>query len=266
MACSSAIEPKSNLPAARVFGIRLQSKLSRITAVKVAIIPARGGSKRIPHKNVKLFAGKPIIAYSIMTARRSGCFDRIIVSTDDEEIAGVAKEWDAEVPFMRPKELSDDHTMTKPVIKHAIDWLQNNWASPKYVCCLYATAPFVQTRFLREGLAKLEASDKSFAFTVTSFPFPIQRAVRINSRGEIEALWPEHELKRSQDLEETFHDAGQFYWGHTEAFLTDVACFSPASLPVKLPRHLVQDIDTPEDWHRAELMYRALLESGELEE
>ena len=234
--------------------------------MKVAVIPARGGSKRIPCKNVKLFAGKPMIARSIMAARRSGCFDRIIVSTDDDNIAEVAKEWDAEVPFMRPKELSDDHTPTNPVIKHAINWLRNNGASPDYVCCLYATAPFIQSRFLHEGIAKLEASDKSFAFTVTSFPFPIQRAIRINSRGEIEALWPENALARSQDLEATFHDAGQFYWGLTEAFLEDVIFFSPASLPVMLPRHLVQDIDTPEDWHRAELMYRALLESGELEE
>jgi pseudaminic acid cytidylyltransferase len=234
--------------------------------MKVAIIPARGGSKRMPRKNIRLFAGKPMIARSIMAARQSGCFDRIIVSTDDEEIAEVAKKWHAEVPFIRPKELSDDQTPTNPVIKHAINWLRDNGASPNYVCCLYATAPFIQSRFLHEGIAKLQASNKAYVFTVTSFPFPIQRAIRVNSRGEIEALWPENTLTRSQDLEETFHDAGQFYWGRTEAFLNDVAFFSPASLPITLPRHLVQDIDTPEDWNRAELMYRVLLDSGELEE
>ena len=242
--------------------------------MKVAIIPARGGSKRIPRKNVRLFAGKPIIAHSIGAALDSGCFDRVIVSTDDAEIAAVAREWGAETPFVRPPELADDHTGTNAVVKHAINWLAEQGTPATYACCIYATAPFEQPRFLAEGLDRLVASGKSFAFSaarllerrrgyafsVTSFPFPIQRAIRINAEGAVEAIWPENIFRRSQDLEEAFHDAGQFYWGSTDAYLTDEVVFSPASVPIVLPRHLVQDIDTFEDWRRAELMFRVIQE------
>jgi len=228
--------------------------------MKVAIIPARGGSKRIPRKNVRLFAGKPIIAHSIGAALDSGCFDRVIVSTDDAEIAAVAREWGAETPFVRPPELADDHTGTNAVVKHAINWLAEQGTPADYACCIYATAPFVQARYLQEGLARLLERRRGYAFSVTSFPFPIQRAIRINAEGAVEAIWPENIFRRSQDLEEAFHDAGQFYWGSTDAYLTDEVVFSPASVPIVLPRHLVQDIDTFEDWRRAELMFRVIQE------
>lgn len=230
--------------------------------MKVAIIPARGGSKRIPRKNVRLFAGKPIIAHSIGAALDSGCFDRVIVSTDDAEIAAVAREWGAETPFVRPPELADDHTGTNAVVKHAINWLAEQGTPADYACCIYATAPFVQARYLQEGLARLQEGGRAYAFSVTSFPFPIQRAIRINAEGAVEAIWPENIFRRSQDLEEAFHDAGQFYWGTTDAYLTDAVVFSPASIPIVLPRHLVQDIDTFEDWRRAELMFRVIQEEA----
>ncbi len=230
--------------------------------MKVAIIPARGGSKRIPRKNVRLFAGKPIIAHSIGAALDSGCFDRVIVSTDDAEIAAVAREWGAETPFVRPPELADDHTGTNAVVKHAINWLAEQDTPADYACCIYATAPFVQARYLQEGLARLLERRRGYAFSVTSFPFPIQRAIRINAEGAVEAIWPENIFRRSQDLEEAFHDAGQFYWGTVDAYLTDEVVFSPASIPIVLPRHLVQDIDTFEDWRRAELMFRVIQEEA----
>lgn len=226
--------------------------------MRLAVIPARGGSKRIPRKNVRPFAGKPIVAYSIEAARASALFDRVIVSTDDEEIARVARDCGAETPFVRPRELSDDHTGTNAVVRHAISWCGEHGALPQHVCCIYATAPFVQPRYLREGYERLVASGKSFAFSVTSFAFPIQRALRIGADGCVQPIWPENIARRSQDLEEAYHDAAQFYWGTAQAFLDDVVLYSAASVPVILPRHLVQDIDTEEDWVRAELMFRAL--------
>lgn len=226
--------------------------------MRVAVIPARGGSKRIPRKNIKNFCGRPIISYSIQAAKNSDLFDRIIVSTDDEEIAEISRVHGGETPFLRPKELSDDYTGTSAVIRHTLTWLKDQGEHVSHVCCIYATAPFVQPRYLEEGYRLLIKSEKSFAFSVTSFPFPIQRAVRIREDGALEAIYPEHVNARSQDLEEAFHDAGQFYWGTAKAFLSDEVLFSPVSMPVILPRYLVQDIDTPEDWRRAELMYKAM--------
>ena len=226
--------------------------------MNVAIIPARGGSQRIPRKNISPFLGKPIIAYSIETALRSKLFDRVIVSTDDQEIADVASNFGAEIPFLRPATLADTLTGTNSVVKHAIESLAAGGDSIACACCIYATAPFLQVRYLSEGLERLLQSDKMFAFSVTTFPFPVRRAIRIASNGDIEPMFPADIMRRSQDLEEAYHDAGQFYWGKADAFLNEVATFSPASIPVILPRHLVQDIDTQEDWQRAELMYQAL--------
>jgi pseudaminic acid cytidylyltransferase len=225
--------------------------------MKLAVIPARGGSKRIPHKNIKPFCGKPIIAWSIDAARQSGCFDRILVSTDDAEIAEVALAFGAEVPFVRPAELSDDHTGTIPVIAHAIRWQQQSGEAPTAVCCVYATAPFVRAEDLRRGLEVLQETGCDYAFAVTSFAFPIQRAIRITYTGRVEMFHPEHFKTRSQDLEDAYHDAGQFYWGRAEAWLAGKPIFSSDAAPVILPRHRVQDIDTPEDWERAELMFKA---------
>lgn len=225
--------------------------------MKLAIIPARGGSKRIPRKNIKAFCGKPMIAYSIEAALKSGCFDKIVVSTDDEEIATMARSLGAEVPFMRPRELSDDHTATIPVIAHAIQML--NIPNLQAVCCIYATAPFVQPNYIQEAYEKLIKTQSAYAFSATSFPFPIQRAIRLTKDNRVEMFSPENFAVRSQDLEEAYHDAGQFYWGTTSAWLEGKVIFAPHSTAVLLPRHLVQDIDTPEDWIRAEFMYKALL-------
>jgi N-acylneuraminate cytidylyltransferase len=231
--------------------------------MKLCVIPARGGSKRIPRKNIRPFAGQPILAWSIRAARESCLFDRIMVSTDDDEIAAIALDHGAEIPFPRPRELADDHTGTNAVVKQAIQWHGAQGIQVEVACCIYATAPFVRPDYLRQGYEKLMSTDKDFVFSVTSYAFPIQRAIRLNARGEVEALFPEYRNTRSQDLEPAYHDAGQFYWGRAGAFLNDAVLFSPASLPVILPRHLVQDIDTDEDWLRAELMFQALQTSGE---
>ena len=226
--------------------------------MKLAIIPARGGSKRIPRKNIKLFCEKPMIAWSIEAALQSGCFDQVIVSTDDEEIADVARRYGATVPFVRPAELSDDHTGTIPVIRHAIEWVNAQGQSVEQACCLYATAPFVSPEDIRRGFDTLLDTGSDYAFSVTSYAFPIQRAIRLNAEGRVEMFNPEHFNTRSQDLEEAFHDAGQFYWGKADAWLQGRMIFSPASVPVALPRHRVQDIDTPEDWVRAEWLFKAM--------
>lgn len=230
--------------------------------MKVAIIPARGGSKRIPRKNIKPFAGFPIIAHSIAAAQEASLFDRIIVTTDDEEIADVARSYGAEIPFIRPEELSDDHTPTIPVIAHAIRMLQEAGESIEAACCIYATAPFVRACDIREAHTALIDYHKSYAFPVTTYPFPIWRSVARNNEGDIEMFWPEHYSTRSQDLPEAYHDAGQFYWGTADAWLSGKPIFSDTATTIILPRHLVQDIDTPEDWTRAELMYRALTQKS----
>ena len=178
--------------------------------MKLAVIPARGGSKRIPRKNIKLFCGKPIIAWSIEAALQSGSFDRVIVSTDDLEIAEVARQHGATVPFMRPAELSDDHTGTIPVIAHAIEWLRQHNEAPDKVCCIYATAPFIRSEDLRRGLEILDKTGSYYAFSVTSYAFPIQRAIRMTQVGRIEMFSPEYFTTRSQDLEAAYHDAGEF--------------------------------------------------------
>lgn len=226
--------------------------------MRLAVIPARGGSKRIPRKNVKVFCGKPMIAWSIEVARQSGCFDEVVVSTDDHEIAEVAKQYGATVPFMRPASLADDFTGTTPVVRHATEWFQQRGIAPSEVCCVYATAPFLQVDDLRRGLDLLLANNCSYAFSVTSYPFPIQRAIRITEQGRVEMLNPEHFNTRSQDLEEAWHDAGQFYWGRAEAWIAERLMFSRESVPIVLPRHRVQDIDTSEDWSRAEVMFEII--------
>lgn len=223
----------------------------------IAIIPARGGSKRIPRKNIKEFCGKPMIAWSIEAAKKSGLFEHIIVSTDDVEIADIAKQWGAEVPFVRPEELSDDHTATRPVINHAIEQAKKIYGPPEYVCCIYATAPFIRAEDIAAGLEKLIAVKSDFAFSVTSFPYPIQRALKITAQGYVDMFYPEYRAARSQELEEAYHDAGQFYWGRAEAFTQNLPTFSEHAVPIILPRYRVQDIDTQEDWRMAEIMFRA---------
>jgi pseudaminic acid cytidylyltransferase len=232
--------------------------------LKIAVIPARGGSKRIPKKNIRNFHGKPVIAYSIEIALESALFDRVLVSTDDNEIAGVAREWGAEVPFIRPANISDDITGTNAVVKHTLQWFNSNKSPVDYACCIYATAPFLKKEFLQQGFNSLIASGKSFSFSVTTFNYPIQRSLVINENGSIQPFLPKYIHKRSQDIMETYHDAAQFYWGSAKAFLDDTSLFSQESVPIILPRHIVQDIDTLEDWKQAEMMYLAMLQTEEI--
>ncbi|MBH5329874.1 pseudaminic acid cytidylyltransferase [Eikenella sp. S3360] len=243
----------------------------------LCIIPARGGSKRIPRKNIKPFNGKPVMAYSIEAALESGCFAHVAVSTDDAEIAAVARQYGAETPFERPPELANDFATTGAVMRHAVAMLladglpesglshfSGSLRSPlPEVCCLYATAPFVRPADLQRGLETLRQSGGDYAFSVTDFPFPIQRALRLNGQGRVSMFQPENFAVRSQDLEPAWHDAGQFYWGSAEAWLAEKPIFNSRAAAVKLPRYRVQDIDTPEDWARAEIMWRVLQEQGE---
>ncbi|QSX36120.1 pseudaminic acid cytidylyltransferase [Shewanella sedimentimangrovi] len=225
----------------------------------MAMIPARGGSKRIPGKNIKLFNGKPIIAYSIEAAIACGCFERIIVSTDDSDIAREAISCGAEVPFIRPASLADDYATTFDVIKHTLHWLDERGECPEFLCTLYATAPFLEADSIQKAFQLLQQdSAKQYCFAVAEYPSPIQRAFRISAAGEIEMFSPEYFLSRSQDLERAYFGAGQFYWGRSRAFMEDVPLYSTASIPYLLPNYKVQDIDTPDDWLRAEAMYRAL--------
>ena len=230
--------------------------------MRLAVIPARGGSKRIPRKNIRFFGGQPMIAWSIQAAHDSYCFDRVIVSTDDEEIADIAQAYGAEVPFFRPASLSDDYTPTIPVVAHAIDWQRLHGITPDTVCCIYATAPFIRAADLRAGLELLDEKACDYVFSVTRYGFPIQRALRITSGGQVAMFQPEHFSTRSQDLEEAFHDAGQFYWGKTEAWLTGKPIFSANAHPVILPAWRVQDIDTAEDWERAEKLFVSQISAG----
>ena len=226
--------------------------------MKLGVIPARAGSKRISRKNVRDFCGKPMLAWSIEAATASGCFDHVIVSTDDEEIAATARQWGAQTPFMRPAELSDDYTGTVPVVAHAIEWLQEHRERPSLVCCVYATAPMLLPADIQRGIEVLMQSGADYAFSVTSYAFPIQRALWVTGSNRVEMFEPKHLNSRSQDLEPAYHDAGQFYWGRTEAWLSGTPLLSNAAAPVILPRYRVQDIDTLEDWERAQWMFKAL--------
>ena len=232
--------------------------------MRVAIIPARGGSKRIPRKNIKDFCGKPMITWSIEVAQASKCFDKVIVSTDDQEIADIAHEYGAETPFIRPASLADDHTETAPVIRHAIHWLDEHEEKVDFACCIYPTAPFLSAMDLRTGWAVISNSGYDYVFSVTRYAFPIQRAIRITDQGRV-AMWsPEHFRTRSQDLQEAWHDAGQFYWGTAEAWCEERVVFGENSAPVKLPRYRVQDIDTLEDWISAEWLFHSMQAQGGL--
>ena len=226
----------------------------------LAIIPARGGSKRIPRKNIRNFHGRPMLAWPLAVARSSGLFDSIVVSTDDEEVASIAIAHGAEVPFFRPPELADDHAGTESVVRHAIDWWEANRGPISLVCCLYPTAPFIRADDLRAARDLLVANPSlEYVISVTTFPFTIFRALRRDSAGHLGFFWPENENVRSQDLPEAWHDAAQFYWGTSEAWRTGKSLFTERTLGFPLPRHRVQDIDTPEDWQRAETLAPSLL-------
>lgn len=224
--------------------------------MNIAIIPARGGSKRIPRKNIKEFCGKPIIAWSIEAALKSGCFDRIIVSTEDQEIAAIAKHYGAEIPFIRPTSLADDYTGTIDVIAHSIEMLSEQSASINCVCCLYPTAALIEAEDLAKSLDLFHDSDVDYLLPVVSFPYPIQRAVYLNNKG-LAHMFDENQFNvRSQDLQEAWHDAGKYYWGKTSAWLNHKAFYKLGNTKAfPIARYKAQDIDTLEDWQHAELMF-----------
>jgi len=222
--------------------------------MNLCVIPARGGSKRIPRKNIKEFCGKPLIAYSIETAKKSELFTKIVVSTDDEEIAKISQEFGAEI-LWRPKELADDFAGSGEVFEHAIKELNKN-KEFKYACMIYPTAPFLQVQYLKKGFNELKNSDACASFSTTSFEYPIWRGFEIVD-GRCKMFFKEHFHKRSQDLPEAYHDAGQFYWQKIGCVSDDIF-FGKDTIPIIIPRYLVQDIDTMEDFIRAENMYKAI--------
>ena len=239
--------------------------------MNICIIPARGGSKRIPRKNIRDFCGRPMIGWSIRVARESGLFDRVIVSTDDDEIAGIAESEGAEVPFRRPEELANDHAGTIPVIAHGVAWLAEQGVEPDAVCCLYPTAPFCRAEDLAAGHSRLagvtppssseavgQPKITGYAFSAARFPAPVQRGFTQTPEGGLQMLFPEQFNRRSQDLEPVYHDAGQFYWARPETWAEGAPIFGPDSAMVVLPPERVCDIDEPGDWARAEALFRAL--------
>jgi N-acylneuraminate cytidylyltransferase len=230
--------------------------------MKVAIIPARGGSKRIPRKNIKFFGGKPMIAWAIEAAIESKVFDRILVSTDDDEIADVALAFGAEVPFIRPATLSGDFVGTTDVIAHAVSSINSSEFEVDAACCIYATSPLLESEDLIKGLQVLESCDWHYAFSVTDFAAPVYRAFNQTVQGGVKMLFPQYFDTRSQDLPIVLHDAGQFYWGRAQAWLTQEKIFGDKSAPVMIPRSRVQDIDTPEDWIIAERLFNLKLKGS----
>jgi pseudaminic acid cytidylyltransferase len=226
------------------------------------VIPARGGSKRIPRKNIRHFRGQPMIAWSIQAALGTGRFDRVLVSTDDPEIAAVAQGYGASVPFLRPTALADDFVGTTDVVVHAIEQLLCDGESPSLVCCLYATAPFVRPQDLEAGYELwLKHASMRPVFSAATYAFPVQRAFVISDDGAAEMLRPELYHARSQDLPEAYHDAGQFYWADVQQWRARPQ-FSRGCVPLILPRWRVQDVDTEEDWRQAELLHQLLDEQG----
>jgi len=223
----------------------------------IAIIPARGGSKRIPNKNVRPFFGKPMIAWSIELAKRSGLFERIIVSTDSDQIASVARAYDAEIPFARPALLADDHTPTLPVISHAISFLTDSGVDCEYVCCIYPCVPFLTHEDLLDGFELLGGSHEDFSYAVAHYPHPIQRSLLKLDDGRMSFLMPEYEQSRTQDLPVTYHDLGQFYWGHADHWISKQKIHS-GGFGLQLPYWRFVDIDSEDDWKRAELLFSTM--------
>jgi len=226
----------------------------------IAVIPARIGSKRIPKKNIKFFNGRPIISYSIEAAISSKLFDKVIVSTDDDEISEIAKHYGADVPFLRPSDLSDDFTGIKEVIRHSIKWMDDqNWKVFS-ICCIYATAPLIDPADLIEADLLFNTSQWDFVIAASAYSYPVQRSFRLQNFGGLKMLFPNNINKRSQDFETVYHDAGHFCWGNIEAWIDDRIIVSERSTIVKIPFYRGIDIDTNDDWIRAELIYKILID------
>ncbi|MEN7552012.1 pseudaminic acid cytidylyltransferase [Rapidithrix thailandica] len=224
---------------------------------KLAIIPARGGSKRIPRKNIKPFLGKPILAYSIESALKSALFDEVMVSTDDEEIAGLAKSHGAEVPFLRSKKNADDYATTAEVLLEVIEQYEQQGVVFDFACCIYPTAPLLTERTLQEALDKLLKGKYDTVFPIVPFGYPVWRGLEIDCE-KVKMVWPEHLNSRSQDLPPVYHDAGQFYWLNLEKFKVSKQLFTNNSGSIVLSELQVQDIDNHTDWQIAELKYKLL--------
>ena len=223
----------------------------------LCIIPARGGSKRIPRKNIKQFMGKPIIAYSIEAALNSGVFDEVMVSTDDEEIAGVARQFGASVPFLRSAETSNDYATTVDVLLEVVNKYKEQGKVFKTICCLYSTAPFVTSERLKEAFSQISDSIDA-CFTIVQYSYPIQRSLRINEDNCVEMRFPEHLKSRTQDLEKVYHDAGQFYFVKTDSLVNEKTVWCKRTAPLILSELEVQDLDTLTDWQLAEMKYQLL--------
>ena len=221
--------------------------------MNLCVIPARGGSKRIPRKNIKIFHGKPMIAWSIRAAKKSKCFDKIIVSTDDNEIADIAKEYGAKVPFQRPAELADDSTSTPAVMKHAANWLVDRYHDVENICCIFATAPLIDPIMIRQGLEKINERNTNYVIALGRYSSPIQRAMYIDDLDNLSMFQPENFYKRSQDLRDAYFDAGQFYWGEVSSWIKEDLLFSNKTKTILIDDIRVQDIDTIDDWKIAEL-------------
>ena len=221
--------------------------------MNICVIPARGGSKRIPRKNIKKFHGKPIIAWSIEAAKKSKCFDRIIVSTDDKEIANIAIQYGAEAPFLRPSELSNDFASTPSVMKHAASWLADKYKDIDNICCIFATAPLIDFKSIRSGLNMMQEINTNYVVTLGRYSSPIQRAMYISDSNVVDMFEPENFRKRSQDLKDAYFDAAQFYWGKTRSWIKEDLLFSNKTKAIVLDEFRVQDIDTLDDWKMAEL-------------
>lgn len=233
--------------------------------MNIAIIPARGGSKRIPRKNIKEFAGKPMIAHAITTALESRLFSHVVVSTDDDEIATIAREWGAEVPFQRPDSLADDITPTVPVIAHAVGECQTYGWDFEFACCIYPGVPFLRVTDLEAACTLMREKDSGYAHPVTEYPSAIQRALRLFPDGRTRPINPEYEWTRTQDLEPAYFDAGQFYWGRVSSWQSGLGLQSNG-WGVPIPHWLAVDIDTNEDWIRAEIMLASGLKDWSVDE
>jgi len=224
--------------------------------MKIAIIPARSGSKRIHNKNIKKFNGKPIISYSIKNAINSKLFDTVIVSTDSKKIANIAIKYGAKVPFIRPKKISDDKTRITDVIKHTLLWYQKRNIKFSYACCIYAANPLLELSYLKKGYKELLKSNKKFSLSITKYNHPVQRSMFINKSGNLQPFKVNNIKKRTQDLKTSYHDAGQFIWGKVDAFIKSIEPLSAKSLPIIIPSYKVCDLDDIEDFKRTEIIYK----------
>lgn len=226
--------------------------------MKVAVITARGGSKRIPHKNIRPFCGKPILAYSIEAALQSGIFDEVMISTEDDEIAKIAQDYGAVFPFRRSEETAGDHAMTIDVMTEVVESYQKIGVRPEMVCCIYPTAPFVTAEKLKKAYTAFAESGAQALIPIVKFSFPPQRCFVVD--GEyVKFKWKEYELTRSQDLEPYYHDAGQFYMLRTDAMMEQRTMLPERTIPLICDEMEVQDIDNLEDWKIAEIKYQTMI-------